>query len=564
MKNQEKSIRWTIARKMALLTILSTLLFAFFIRTTSPQGYSILLSGGALFMLTLPLFFHILVTKRIHILRTDLTGILVRNHGARIRPLGKDEIGELGASINRMLDHRDTVHAKLEQHRMLDSITGLPNRGQFLKILSYRLDSFSRGQSPPPAMAIVALERFQRINDSLGTIVGDQILSEVGIRLSKLGGIEQVCRVSTSEFAMLLQKSPDPAFLTRFSESTRAWLEAPIPLGSGEREVHLKIRIGVTSASDMQNLGAQEILRRSEAALHNSRSDNTRSLALFNEELDRRTREQIELEKDLRRAIQAKEFLVAFQPIQKMDTGQLAGFEALVRWKHPTKGMISPMAFIPLAEELGLIEELGEQVLRTACKQVMDWSLQIPELSDTFISVNLSPKQFYDPLLLSKVWHAVQSSGLPYSRLKLEITESSIMDNPEDCSRRLRALHDLGIHLSLDDFGTGYSSFIHLDRFPVSTLKLDKSFVDKLLVDPQSPIVKSVATVAKVMGYELIAEGVEDASQAQCLFELGCGYIQGYLYAKPMFPDDLLVWYAKLPRPAETPSLHPHASFAAG
>lgn len=506
------------------------------------HGASSLILFPLALLIGLPVYLYLFILRRITHMRSDLLSLLTSPRGKRVRHLGFDDLGGISFSINQLLEKHEAIQSEYEQTQTIDSVTGLPNRSHFLQAFQARLES----GAAPPALALIALERFQRLNDSLGTLVGDQILYEVAQRLCKIHDVEQVSRVSGSEFALLISHTSDLNALTRFSENTRTWIEAPIPIDSHGGEVHLKIRIGITAQENMQNLGALEILRRGEAALHHSHTDNTRTLAMFNADLDTKVREQIELEKDLRRAIHAKEFLVAFQPIQNASTNELAGFEALVRWKHPVRGMISPMAFIPLAEELGLIEELGAQILSTACKQVMDWSLTNPALSNTFISVNLSPKQFYDPLLLSKVWHAVQSSGLPYSRLKLEITESSIMDNPEDCSRRLNALHDLGIRLSLDDFGTGFSSFIHLDRFPVSTLKLDKSFVDKLLKDPDSPIVRSVATVAKVMGYDLIAEGVEDASQAECLRNLGCGYIQGYLYAKPMFPEMLMEWYGKL------------------
>lgn len=543
MNNQDTLSGIGLSTKLTFASIFALLGFGASFLYVGHFGFSIFLLIPIVIFVSLPFYLNISIVHRVQTLQSDLLAIV--NSNLHIRPLGSDEFGEIAKLINQVIDHRDAVRAEFEAHRLLDAVTGLPNRHHFLKMFDKKLESLGTHQVTTPSLAIIALDRFQRIQDTLGASVGDQILSEVANRLSKINGLEQISRINHREFAMLLTQASDLHSLTRFSETIRTWLEAPIPLRNGDQEIHLKVRIGITTSTDMTGLNAQEILRRGEAALHQAQSDLNRTLALFNADLDRKAREQIDLEKDLRRAIEAKEFMVAYQPIQNAKTGELAGFEALVRWKHPVKGMISPMAFIPLAEELGLIEELGSQILSEACKQLMDWSLKIPALIDTFISVNLSPKQFYDPLLLSKVWHAVQQSGMPYSRLKLEITESSIMDDPEDCSRRLKALHDLGIRLSLDDFGTGYSSFIHLDRFPVSTLKLDKSFVDKLLKDPQSPIVRSVATVAHVMSYELIAEGVEDSSQAECLKELGCGYIQGYLYAKPMFPNQFNEWYAK-------------------
>ena len=489
---------------------------------------------GALGVLGLLMYLQYSVVRRIEFLREDLVQVGNSGQGARVRVLGTDDLGELSTQVNVTLERLDATRAEFTSHQHFDQITGLPNRKHFLELMHSAFVN-------PMILVLISLERLQRISDTYGTNAGEQLLLHAAQRLELIPKLQHLARVSPHEFAFLFELEEQKS-LVRFAEQLHGILETPISLDAG-REVQVQINIGICIAHEFEQLAPEEVMRRAEVSLHaQQHGQKSNAIAQFDPELDKRSRDQIDLEKDLRLAVERDEFIVAYQPILELSTLRLVGFESLIRWQHPTKGLISPLSFIPLAEEIGLIEKIGEIVLRESCNQVVKWSSEIPEIADSFISVNLSVRQFRDPLLITKIYHAVQGSGLAFERLKLEITESSIMDDPQQCSRRLHELHDLGIRLSLDDFGTGYSSFTYLDRFPVHTLKLDKSFVDKLLVDPESPIVRSVVTVAQVMNWDLVAEGVEKESQAESLRRMGCGYVQGYLFGKPMFPAAVEAW----------------------
>jgi diguanylate cyclase (GGDEF)-like protein len=502
-----------------------------------------MLGLGAIALAVLMTFLGRSVVARIEALREDLARVGERGQGARVSGLGKDDIGVLAMQVNDTLEKLDATRAESDSRLLKDSLTGLSNRTMFLGELSNKMEQEERQGLGCLSMVLITIDRFQKICDTYGPNEGDQFIMTLADRLLEYPGLNLVARVSHDGFAVVLDKTDDINAITRVSESLRKALEQPIILGRSGKEVTPKVFIGISMMQDMQGIPVHESLRRGEASLHNlQKAGASGSVALFDPELDRMAREQMDLEKDLRRAVENNEFMVAFQPIINVATHKLAGFESLVRWKHPTKGLISPLNFIPLAEETGLIEPIGQWVLRESCRQMVAWSYLFEDFDDTFISVNLSVRQFRDPNLHANILDTIKVTGFPLGRLKLEITESAMMDNPADCARRLKSLTDLGIRLSLDDFGTGYSSLGYLDRFPVHTIKLDKSFVDKLLVDIDAPIVRSVVAVAQVMDYELVAEGVERQEQAESLERMKCGYIQGYLFGKPMFADAIPAW----------------------
>jgi len=513
-----------------------------------------MLGLGGLIALALLIFLRKSVVERIEALAHDLSRVGAEGQASRVRVLGNDDIGDLCRQVNTTLEQLDNTRFDFEMQRTFDMETGIPNRNHFLSMLTDRIEREAFEKKGSFAMILISLNRFQRIYDTYGGSAGRELLIETSERLRMIPKIGYMARVSNAEFAIIVEDTDQISIVTHLSTTIRKSLEQPYILGSQKREVSLHVCIGISMAHDMENLSAHEVLRRADAALHNlEREDAISSVALFDPELDRRARELMDLEKDLRRALENNEFAIAYQPIFHLASGHVAGFESLIRWKHPEKGMISPAQFIPLAEETGLIESIGEWVLRESCRQLVEWSAQYPLIAQTFLSVNLSVRQFRDPNLISKIWHAVQSSGFPFERLKLEITESAMMDDPQDCARRLKSLTDLGIRLSLDDFGTGFSSLGYLDRFPVNTIKLDKSFIDKLLINSNSPIVRSVTILSNVMGYDLVAEGVEKQCQADALLQMGCGYVQGYLFAKPMLAEFAQSWLHDLPQPLELP-----------
>jgi EAL domain-containing protein (putative c-di-GMP-specific phosphodiesterase class I) len=243
----------------------------------------------------------------------------------------------------------------------------------------------------------------------------------------------------------------------------------------------------------------------------------------------------LQLETDLRRAIERNEFVVFYQPIMSLDTGLLRGFEALVRWRHPERGLISPMEFIPIAEETGMILQIGEQVLREACRQMREWSVSFPSEPRNFMCVNLSVKQFSQPDLTARVAAILEETGLGATSLKLEITESAVMENVETATTMLERLRSLGVQLAMDDFGTGYSSLSNLHRFPINTLKIDRSFITRMAENNENAeIVRTISGLAQNLGMDVVAEGVETREQLDLLKSLGCQFGQGYFFSKPL------------------------------
>jgi EAL domain-containing protein (putative c-di-GMP-specific phosphodiesterase class I) len=266
---------------------------------------------------------------------------------------------------------------------------------------------------------------------------------------------------------------------------------------------------------------------------------------MFDHGMHARAVSRLQLESDLRQAVEHKEFAVHYQPIIALETGRLAGFEALVRWNHPRRGMISPADFIPVAEETGLIVPIGQWVLEEACKKVREWQVSSPGHRALSLSVNLSARQVAQPDLLERIEGALSESNLQPHHLKLEITESVVMGNAEAAAQMFKQLRSLGVQLSIDDFGTGYSSLSYLHRFPLNYLKIDRSFVMRMTTDNENAIVKTIATLAKNLGMQVIAEGIETEEQYQRLKELGCEYGQGYLFSRPVDADSAFRLLAK-------------------
>lgn len=481
------------------------------------------------------------VLRRIEILRKDVEKIGEgKEKSQRVRSQGSDDIGILANQINRTLTELEVVHETKERYKLFDNVTRLANRANFMSRLQ---ESLSRRTSHSLAIIVINLDRFQRINDALGWAVGDDVLRDVTMRLTRVQGNNFLARVGGDKFALLIEGDQNVDLLTHMAFEMERDLSQPVKL-HGYREMHLSASIGIAMGDDFEGLGPEEAIRRAEVAMRKAQLDGGAKVALFNSELDLKARERMELERDMTNALQKKEFLVMYQPIVLLgapgSNGRtLAGFESLVRWRHPTKGIINPVDFIPMAEDSGLIVDIGEHVLRESCRQMMEWDRTLPGLKSPFVSVNLSVRQFRDPFLLEKIKDALADSLFPYKRLKLEITESAMMDDPTEFKKRLAQLSEMGIRLSLDDFGTGYSSLRYLDEFPVNNLKVDKSFVDRIGTNQNPAIVRSVVKLAHNMGLDVVAEGIERDDQAEALRQLRCRFGQGFLFGKPALACNL-------------------------
>lgn len=428
---------------------------------------------------------------------------------------------------------RKLAERQLQFDALHDGLTGLPNRNLLLDRIGQILTRGRRTGTHPFAVMLVDLDRFKTVNDSLGPVDGDQVLMTMAARLDKVRQIgDTVARLSADEFGVLIDglDSVPEARITaqRFAEV----IAQPIRLGN--RDVVLTCSVGIV-LSDPRYTTPDDMLRDASLALVRAKSAGGGHIELYDEGLRKRALDSLLIEADLRTAVEAGEMLLHYQPIVSLKDHRLAGFEALMRWQHPRRGLIPPAHFIPVAEETGQIVQLGRWALQEAAHQISLWRGKGGDARNLFISVNVSGKQFRDDDLVSAVGEVFAANpGLDPSGLKLEITESLLMSEPEHSIRLMCALKDLGVRLSLDDFGTGYSSLGYLSRFPIDALKIDQSFVRGIGTGGGAEIVRIIAALAKALRMDVIAEGVELEAEAAFLRSLPADYGQGYLFGRPM------------------------------
>jgi diguanylate cyclase (GGDEF)-like protein/PAS domain S-box-containing protein len=449
---------------------------------------------------------------------------------------------EYTGSAHLIFQIQDITDRKCAQERLLhdafhDSLTGLPNRALFMDHLKMAMARTERHQERKFAVLYLDLDRFKIINDSLGHMIGDQLLVGIARRLeSSLRPIDTIARLGGDEFTILVEDVNDESEIIYVAERLQQELAAPFTLGG--REVFTTMSIGIAiSSSDYLN--AEDILRDADTAMYRAKVLGNARYEIFNVAMHAEAVKLLQLETDLRRALERREFFIQYQPIMSLDTFNLSGFEALVRWQHPEHGFISPVDFIPMAEETGLIIPLGEWVLRESCTQMQRWHEQFHGDTPLFMSVNLSVKQFNQPDLIQKIAGIIQETGLAPHSLKLEITESAVTEKVESAAEMMQQIRAIGVKLSMDDFGTGYSSLSHLHRFPLDTLKIDRSFITRMQDnDENMEIVRTIVGLAQNLGMDLVAEGVETYDQITILRKLGCEYGQGYFFSKPIDAAD--------------------------
>ena len=418
-----------------------------------------------------------------------------------------------------------------------DSLTGLPNRAMFTELLKAEIESSSRRDAHMFAVLFLDLDRFKNINDSLGHTHGDLLLVAFAERLERtLRPVDTLARFGGDEFAILITGMTDATDAVRVAQRIQDELTEPFVLDKNSAFATASIGIALSSSGYDR---ADDILRDADIAMYRAKENGKARYEVFDHGMHARAVSRLQLESDLRQAIENKEFCVYYQPIVSLQSGGLAGFEALVRWNHPRRGLVSPADFIPVAEETGLIVPIGEWVLNEACAQVRQWQLDSPSHRALSLSVNLSARQVAQPDLLNRIKEALETSKLNPHCLKLEITESVVMENAEAAALMFKQLRSLGVQLSIDDFGTGYSSLSYLHRFPLNYLKIDRSFVSRLTTDNDNAIVRTISTLARNLGMEVIAEGIETEEQYQQLKMLGCEYGQGFLFSRPVKNTDV-------------------------
>ncbi|MBV8887705.1 MAG: EAL domain-containing protein [Chroococcidiopsidaceae cyanobacterium CP_BM_RX_35] len=441
------------------------------------------------------------------------------------------------------ITERKVAEEKLLHNAFHDSLTDLANRALFMDRLGQALHRTKQHREERFAVLFLDLDRFKVINDSLGHLMGDQFLIAIASRLAAcLHSTDTVARLGGDEFTILMEGLKDLSDVFHLADCIQEALALPFELNG--QEVFTTVSIGIAlSTTNFER--PEDILRAADTAMYRAKALGRARYEIFNPDMYTQAVARLQLETDLRHALDRQEFQVYYQPIVAFASGRIAGFEALIRWQHPDRGLVTPTDFIPVAEETGQIVPIGYWVLRRACHEMQAWLERNSIPSPLKISVNLSLKQFSQPDLTQQIQQILHETGLHASSLVLEITESVIMENDTSATSALSQLQALGIQLSIDDFGTGYSSLARLHHFPISGLKIDRSFVsspDALLGN--SEIVETIATLAQKLGISVTAEGVETQEQVALLRELNCEYGQGYLFSPPLNSQDAeaLIW----------------------
>ena len=421
---------------------------------------------------------------------------------------------------------------RLEHRAFHDPLTGLPNRYLFMDRLRQALRRTKRRAGSKVAMLFMDLDGFKAINDSLGHEVGDRLLVAVAKRLqSYLRPEDTLARFGGDEFDVLLEGIGVVKGAVRVAERITEEFREPFVIDG--RELYVKASIGV-SLRDARTKSPEDLLRSVDTAMYRAKDEGL-DYKVFDETMHGRAIDRLELENDLRRAIEREEFVVHYQPIVNLQTGGLWGLEALVRWDHPERGLLDPDEFVPMAEESGVVVPMGELVLEEACRRAVEWQREFPRTSPLAVSVNLSGRQLRRPDLHEVIEQALEESGLSASSLGLDITETVYISALDTNTVALDRLKATGIRVSIDDFGSGYSSLSYLKRLPADILKIEKSFLQDLgLKVEDTAIVQSIVDLAHVLGMEVVAEGVEVEEQETLLKEMGCDFAQGFYFSKPL------------------------------
>jgi diguanylate cyclase (GGDEF)-like protein len=446
----------------------------------------------------------------------------------------------LGTHVN--ISERKQSEEMIRELAYFDPLTKLPNRRLLLDRLGHALIVTGRTRQMG-GILFINLDNFKWLNDSFGHAHGDLLLQEVARRLtaSSRDG-DTVARISGDEFVIVLEglsldESETTGLVAEVGNRILDALSAPYVLLSGD--FHHTACIGATTFGPEHPSSPDELLKRADIAMHEAKSAGHGSLRFFDPAMQTAVEARVSLEKDLREALRNGHLRLYYQP--QITDRRVVGAEALLRWEHPARGMVSPGEFIPLAEETGLIVPVGNWVLRTACSQLVAWSRQ-EEARDLFIAINVSPQQFHRPDFVHHVLREIERSDANARNLKLEVTETTLLDNLEDAVRKMNSLKSHGISFSLDDFGTGYSSLSYLARLPFDELKIDQSFVHDILNDSRKrAIARAIVTLGETMGLSVIAEGVETEEQRDYLASIGCRAYQGYLFGRPVPPEKLLL-----------------------
>ncbi|MDX2273207.1 MAG: EAL domain-containing protein [Cyanobacteriota bacterium] len=446
------------------------------------------------------------------------------------------QLEEANRSLQREIAERQEVQKQLLKMALEDSLTGMPNRAKVMEALTENLKKAERDPSYGFAVHFIDCDRFKLVNDSLGHFVGDQLLIAIAQSLRAAIPVNSLLgRLGGDEFLVIQEGVQTVEDAVACAETIQGSLTKAFQLEP--YQVYINVSIGIVLGSGYQQ--AEHLLRDADTAMYQAKSTGKGHYRLFEAAMHERAQTRLTLENDLRRAVEQQEFILHYQPIVELQSGRIVSLEALIRWHHPQKGRIPPDQFIGIAEETGLILPIGRWVLQTACQQLRQWHDRYPQQQHLTMSVNLSVKQFAQPHLIQLIDRCLEESHLGGSQIKLEITESAIMENAEETFHLLAQLRERQIDLSIDDFGTGYSSLSYLHRFPVSILKIDRTFVSRLDHSVNQPlsqmgIVRAIIMLSQSLHIQLVAEGIETPWQREQLLMMGSTYGQGYYFSRPL------------------------------
>jgi diguanylate cyclase (GGDEF)-like protein len=449
--------------------------------------------------------------------------------GGRLPPARLREVQAVAHAFNRMADSVQESTDSLVYRAFHDPLTGLPNRALFLSGFTRALASARRTNRV--AVMFLDVDRFKYLNDSLGHGIGDQLLSIFSQRVVGAADGHMVARLGGDEFTVLIQAANAQAAALRVAERIMYALRRPFSLSGQEMFVTSSIGIAVSTEADRTTT---ELLRKADIALYRAKAEGRSRFVLFTPELDAIPTEQFDLDNALRRSVERHELLLHYQPLIDLRTGDITGMEALLRWDHPHRGILSPATFISIAEETGEIIRIGQWVLEEACRSTVEFQRLRPGYPLT-VCVNISAVEFRQRDLPRRIASVLHDTGLPPGQLKLELTESVLIQDVPSSLEMLGELRDLGVGLAIDDFGTGYSSLSYLQRLPVDTLKVDQSFIARLGIDPTSgPVLRAIVEMGNALKMNVVAEGIENRWQWEFLAEIGCRQGQGHFFTAPV------------------------------
>jgi len=460
----------------------------------------------------------------------------------------ENHVNELQHYVGELEKSSHALHESTEKFRHAayhDALTGLPNRNSFVDALKKLLGKTVDGSGSKFAVLFLDLNRFKTINDSLGHSAGDELIRMVGLRLTNVAGDGNlVSRFSGDEFAILLTNTHGTTAVTKFADDVADKIAEPYKLR--ERLVFASVSIGI-AFDNSKYIAGEEILRDADIAMYYAK-ENQKNFVIFDQKMHARAVSLLETETDLRYAIESGQLELYYQPIISLDAMVLSGFEALVRWNHPIRGLVPPDEFISVSEATGLIVPMTIQILNKACRQLSEWQQRWSGSGPLTMNVNISGKHFAEGDLITQIKTVLDETGIYPAHLKLEITESAVMENAEHTISILNQIKNTGVRLSIDDFGTGYSSLSYLHRFPIDTLKIDRSFVSTMEDGMENgEIVKAVIALASALNLNVVAEGIESISQLHQLRVLGCEYGQGYLFSRPRPANEIELLLEKPP-----------------